>query len=184
MVEGREVVVNIPVVSNNGRSEYYTNASEAATMEYVCISNDPVRFLDKWFETKLANILSVFCRKVSTYLGIPAPRVLNRCSHSALSTIGTEYIIMDKPHGKEICLQWEAIDQEGKESIARQLATLAVVLSKKPFKGYGSLYYKQDLRDCERIDIDDRFAIGPTTDPSWYENGRDSLDINRGPCTY
>ena len=63
------------------------------------------------------------------------------------------------------------------------------------FKKYGSLYYAKDLdnsseneylyTDGNGIDIkDSRFAIGPSTGRELIDNGRATVEFDRGPCKF
>lgn len=59
---------------------------------------------------------------------------------------------------------------------------------------YGSLYYAKDLQEVrpnQRVDVgsqkntvDSVFAVGPTTNRTFFDDGRDAVDVNRGPCQY
>jgi hypothetical protein len=76
-----------------------------------------------------------------------------------------------------------------------QLLLSATRLHKKwlsvSFSHYGSLYYASDVpqlgngtyyvKDGDTIHRS-KFAIGPTTGRDWFDAGRSSLDIDRGPC--
>jgi hypothetical protein len=52
-------------------------------------------------------------------------------------------------------------------------------LSKNSFHQYGGLYYNTD-----RNDLNNKFVVGPTTNRKYFDDGRGSLDIDRGPCKY
>lgn len=56
---------------------------------------------------------------------------------------------------------------------------------------YGSLYYAKDLHSpspnqfLNAIDSKDEcyaFAVGPTTNRAFFDQGRDAVEVNRGPC--
>lgn len=57
---------------------------------------------------------------------------------------------------------------------------------------YGSLYYANDLPEVQPkqlIDIGFKegtmhsvLAVGPTTNRTFFDDGRDMVDMNRGPC--
>lgn len=91
---------------------------------------------------------------------------------------------MEKPQGTELGRVWDDMKPKEKASIVDQLATIAGKLSKAPFAAYGSLYYRGDIVPSERVDVDDKFAIGPTTERSWFDDGRGEIDIYRGPCMH
>ena len=60
------------------------------------------------------------------------------------------------------------------------------------FSHYGSLYYRGDVpppvddHHCiknDKVVRDSRFStIGPDTGRSWYDAGRSTLNVDRGPC--
>lgn len=59
---------------------------------------------------------------------------------------------------------------------------------------YRSLYYAKDLPEVQPnqlVDIGSTedtinlvFAIGPTTNSTFFDDERDAADVNRGPCQY
>ena len=50
------------------------------------------------------------------------------------------------------------------------------------FTSHGSLYYKDAYP--YRKELTGKFVIGPTTERSFWENGKHDLDIDRGPCRF
>lgn len=79
---------------------------------------------------------------------------------------------------------WDDLEPRQKSAIVNKVAGITGKMSTAIFPYYGSLYYKRDLREAERLTIDDEFAIGPTTARRWFDDRRDEVVVNRGPCTY
>lgn len=56
------------------------------------------------------------------------------------------------------------------------------------FPAYGSIYYSKDLTSEKKISLpgqrDVEFCIGPISHYSWWHDGRNTLDIDRGPCKW
>lgn len=58
---------------------------------------------------------------------------------------------------------------------------------------YGSLYYAKDLPNPDlnqfldsvnSTDKEGAFVVGPTTNRAFFDQGRDSVEVNRGPCEF
>ncbi|KKY18382.1 putative phosphotransferase enzyme family protein [Phaeomoniella chlamydospora] len=136
---------------NSGR-RHYTTASEAATMTYV-----------------------------REELKIPAPKVLAYCSRTEESKLGAEYLVMEKASGIELSRVWDTLKPRKKIGIVKQLASFTSRLGNTRFPRLGSLYYREDIKDLEKFQIDGRFAIGPTAARSWFDNRRGEVETSRGP---
>ncbi|UDD60931.1 hypothetical protein AFCA_008318 [Aspergillus flavus] len=104
-------------------------------------------------------------------LNLPVPQVYAWSSRATGSPVGAE-----------------------EPSLCCKLLTLKRHLPRQKFNGFGSLYYKDDLHssvDTLPLYVDNsgkevqstKFAIGPTNHRTFFDFGRGSLDIDRGPWT-
>lgn len=96
---------------------------------------------------------------------------------------------MEKSSGVELGKLWETIPGKQKVEIVKQVLTCQKKLTSSHFPQHGSLYYANDLQhvDSSHIIDDDgaassRFAVGPTTSRSFFDHGRDRVDVHLGPC--
>ena len=105
--------------------------------------------------------------------------------------MGAEYIIMEKSQGIEIGGVWDAMKGSEKCKVLEQVVAFEKSFATAKFPLYGSLYYKQDIaRHCPNLSIvchtsdvfPPRFAIGPSTARSFFDEGRCSVETDRGPC--
>lgn len=134
---------------------HYTTASEVAIMAYV-----------------------------RNTIGIPVPKILTHTSQTENNAVGAEDIIMEKCPGVELDKVWD--DLSGKQIclIAHELAEYTMKLYKTPFSSYESLYCTSDLLDCANTKIDEKFCVGPTTRSRTYENFKEDVNVNTGPCKF
>ncbi|RJE21579.1 Phosphotransferase enzyme family [Aspergillus sclerotialis] len=159
MDDGKEVIAKLP--NPNAGHRHFTTASEVATMAYV------------------RNVLN-----------IPAPKVYS-CSSSTETPVGAEYIIMERSRGVELSKIWDDIRGIDKFQILKQLVGFEKALVSSRFPMYGSLYYAKDLPEVhpnQLVKVESKeevegldFAVGPTTNRTFFDNGRDAVDANRGP---
>lgn len=113
------------------------------------------------------------------------------CSPST-EEIGAEYIIMEKSRGVELSKLWDGTPGPDKLQIVQQLVEFEKALVSTRFPLYGSLYYAKDLQKVQSnqmIDIGVKkrnagldFAVGPTTNRTFFDDGRNAIDVHRGPC--
>ncbi|KAF1934824.1 kinase subdomain-containing protein [Clathrospora elynae] len=139
---------------------HLTTASEAATMDYV--------------------------RNV---LGIPAPRVYG-WSSSTDNSVKAEYILMERSGGMELGKIWHEMSWEERPEVVRTLVGYEKAFVSANFPMYGSLYYAKDLLtpspsqhldSVNSTDNGEAFVVGPTTTRAFFDQGRDSVEVNRGP---
>ncbi|PWY91337.1 hypothetical protein BO94DRAFT_573791, partial [Aspergillus sclerotioniger CBS 115572] len=159
MDDNKEVIAKLP--NPNAGRPHFTTASEVATMDYV------------------RNVLN-----------IPTPKVY-KWSSSAATPVGAEYIIMERSRGVELSRLWDDMPGSEKFQIVKQLVGFEKSLVSSQFPMYGSLYYAKDLPDVrpsqvvgigsKQDTVDSVFAIGPTTNRNFFDDGRDAVDVNRGP---
>lgn len=123
-------------------------------------------------------------------LNIPAPKVHAWSARADESPVGAEYIIMEKAKGTQLAEVWHGLQPQEKFRIVEQLVRYDVALASSPFEKFGSLYYATDV-SCPGAghqlahnghDLPARFYLGPTNHRRFFDNGRFSLDLDRGPC--
>ncbi|KAF2132436.1 phosphotransferase enzyme family protein [Dothidotthia symphoricarpi CBS 119687] len=158
MDDGQELIAKLP--NPNAGLAHFTTASEAATMDYV--------------------------RNV---LGIPAPRVYDwSCSKD--NPVGSEYILMERSGGVELSKIWDNMPWGQRLEIVRTLVGYEKAFVSASFPMYGSLYYAKDLLSpslgqfldpADSRDKREAFVVGPTTNRAFFDQGRDSSEIDRGP---
>lgn len=132
----------------------YTTASEVATLDWL-----------------------------RSVIGIPVPRVL---VYSATSDnpVGAEYMLMERVKGDSLASRWLSLTTDEVKDIMTQIATMEQKTSSFKLPGYGSLYYKCDIRDEPQIPIpNSELCIGPLACRSFWHGIRGQLDVDRGPCT-
>ncbi|KAH9868328.1 hypothetical protein J1614_007400 [Plenodomus biglobosus] len=158
MDDGRELIAKLP--NPNAGAPHLTTASEVATMDYV------------------RNVLE-----------IPAPRVYG-CSSSTDNPVGAEYILMERSGGVELGKLWQDMSWEDRLEIVRTLVGYEEAFVAANFPMYGSLYYAMDLPSPSPDQFLDSFSsenklealvVGPTTNRAFFDQGRDSVDMNLGP---
>ncbi|KAJ5505984.1 hypothetical protein N7453_004941, partial [Penicillium expansum] len=158
MDDGKEVIAKLP--NPNSGPQYFTTASEVATMDYV------------------RNVLD-----------IPAPMVY--AWSPSTDEIGAEYIIMKKSQGVELGKLWDDIPGPDKLRIVQQLVVFEKALTSTRFPMYGSLCYADNLPNIhsnQMIEFEGKkntvsvnFAVGPTTNRTFFDDGRNAVDVDRGP---
>ncbi|GAB1217885.1 hypothetical protein ATERTT37_007128 [Aspergillus terreus] len=127
---------------------------------------------------------------VRNILNVPAPKVY-AFSSSADNPVGAEYIIMERSQGVELSKHWDEIRGPAKFEIVKQLVQFEKSLSSSHFPMYGTLYYAKDLPGVspgpiiqftsENAAIKPVFAAGPTTNRTFFDDGRDAVSVDRGP---
>lgn len=93
--------------------------------------------------------------------------------------MGAEFIIMEKVPGVQLSQVWDKMEGLKKAKLVEQLAQFDKRLCTNSFHKYGSLYYNADGND-----LNNKFVVGPTTNRKYLDDGRGSLNIDRGPCGY
>ncbi|CDM36459.1 hypothetical protein DTO013E5_6890 [Penicillium roqueforti] len=158
MEDGKEVIAKLP--NPNAGPQYFTTASEVATMDYV------------------RNVLN-----------IPAPTVY--AWSLPTEEIGAEYSIMEKSRGVALGKVWDDLPGPDKLKIVHRLAGFEKALVSTRFPMYGSIYYADNLRNIDPdqvIELGDKkntvsvkFAVDPTTNRTFFDDGRNSVNVQRGP---
>ena len=99
---------------------------------------------------------------------------------------------MEKAKGVSLDQLFDKMNVKDRFAIIRTVAQYQLQWLKRPFSGYGSLYFSSDLEDSEKLSPavadgykvrdDGKFAIGPAVGRQWLDNGRLLVDTHRGPC--
>jgi hypothetical protein len=85
---------------------------------------------------------------------------------------------MEKVPGTKLSNVWEEMHVLKRSEIVTQLVQFDKSLASHPFSEYGSLYYTENQTP------NDKFTVGPTTNRKYFDDGRQFLDVDRGPCEY
>lgn len=88
---------------------------------------------------------------------------------------------------------WHDVSREDRLEVVRTLVGYEKAFVSANFPMYGSLYYAKDLptpSQSQRLDSinstdkGEDFAIGPTTTRAFFDQGRDLVEANQGPCKF
>ncbi|XPS68903.1 hypothetical protein M3J09_001183 [Ascochyta lentis] len=161
MDNGSRVVAKVP--NPNAGLPHFTTASEVATMD--------------------------FARNV---LGNPVPKILAWCSQAHESPVGAEYIIMERVPGIELEHIWPKMNIKDRFAVVKAIAGFQKSWTSVSFAKYGSLYFSKDLDETPDgrplyIDAkgnhikDTRYAVGLSTGRENLDNGRATVNFDRGP---
>ncbi|KAG6057669.1 hypothetical protein E4U17_001090 [Claviceps sp. LM77 group G4] len=147
---------------NAGRP-HFTTASEVATMK--------------------------FAREV---LGTNLPRVLDWSSRAQDTTVGAEFILMERLDGAHLEDVWPEMKIEDRNEVVKAVAAYQKSWASVTFEQYGSLYFAEDYKgqnapalvytdeNGRRVE-DPRFVIGPSTSREMFDYGRGDIEFDRGP---
>jgi len=102
---------------------------------------------------------------------------------------------MEKVPGIELESIWSSLNVADKWAIVQTIAGYRKAWMSISFKGFGSLYFAKDLgkeatnqavyTNVNGMDVtDSRFAIGPSTGRELFDNGRATVDLDKGPCKH
>ncbi|KAH7384017.1 hypothetical protein DE146DRAFT_636170 [Phaeosphaeria sp. MPI-PUGE-AT-0046c] len=116
---------------------------------------------------------------VQNVLGIPAPQVYG-WSSSADNPVRAEYILMERSGGVELGKIWHDIPWEERLEVVRTLIGYEKACVSAQLPMHGSLYYVKDL-PSPNPNKAEAFVVGPTTNRAFFDQGRDSVEVNRGP---
>lgn len=100
---------------------------------------------------------------------------------------------MELTAGVQLSQVWDRLKLTDKLEIVTQLSRFQKQWLSARFANIGSLYYTKDVEESSATghlytDIngqevkDERFVIGPATGRDWNDEGRSSLNCDRGPC--
>ncbi|KAL1981049.1 hypothetical protein VTN96DRAFT_3114 [Rasamsonia emersonii] len=144
--------------------EYYTTASEVATMDFV-----------------------------RSVLNIPTPHVYAWSADSA-NSVGVEYILMAELEGSPLEEIWDQLPLEERIPILDDLVAVEKKLSSVFFNRYGSIYFASDnvpgavpaeitgdVPAEAKDQFMQRYSIGPVTDTDFWRKERAAMETDRGP---
>ncbi|CAG7974253.1 unnamed protein product [Penicillium nalgiovense] len=153
MDDGKKMITKLP--NPNARPQYFTTASEVATMNYpqrCMLGAPPLKILE------------------------PSISLWKEAVDINLANCGMIYLA-----GPD------------KFEIVQQLLGFEKALVSTRFPIYGNIYYANNLRNVDSnqmIELGDRkntvgveFAVGPTTNRTFFDDGRDAVDVHRGSWT-
>lgn len=134
------------------------------------------------------------CWQVRNVLKIPAPKVFAWSSRREKNPVNAEFIVMEKMPGIELEKVWEHITGRQKYEIVKQVVDFEKSFASTTFQLFGSLYYAQDVPKVasnEMLCVNEdgtemqcsKFAIGPSNNRMFFDEGRGAIDVDRGPCT-
>ncbi|KAE8401584.1 phosphotransferase enzyme family protein [Aspergillus pseudonomiae] len=123
-------------------------------------------------------------------LDIPVPRVLSWSNPSQHNPVGAEYILMERVKGRQLSEVWDNMSEAERFGLLKSLVGIEQKLASSRFAFHGSLYYKDAYPHgttfADPIEVERGntlgFVIGPTTQRSFWEDEKQELDIDRGPC--
>ncbi|KAG9000825.1 Phosphotransferase enzyme [Tulasnella sp. JGI-2019a] len=136
-----------------------------------------------------------FCR---TVLELPVPQVLGWSSCADSTAVGAEYILMERAEGVQLVDRWDGFALKDMLTFEEDLLKVQARMLETRFGANGSLYYRNDIPESQQhpgplithqskellsvsnADLE-RWCIGPTADRDFYSQGKDVLNINRGP---
>jgi len=100
---------------------------------------------------------------------------------------------MDRSRGVELGSVWPEMSWEERFEVVETLVEYEKAYASGNLPMYGSLYYAKDipsLDPCQYLDSASSraegrtFAIGPTTNRAFFDQGRESVEVDRGPCAF
>lgn len=98
---------------------------------------------------------------------------------------------MERSGGVELSKVWDDMPWEERLEIVRTVVGYEKAFVSANLPMYGSLYYAKDLSSpsmrqflnpTDSRDKREAFVVGPTTNRAFFDQGRDSVEVNRGPC--
>ena len=175
--DSSQVVAKVPNL--NAGLPHFTTASEVATMDFVSFSSN----------IYTQNLMS----QARNVLENPVPKVLAWCSQAHETPVGAEYVIMEQVPGIELEHVWPKMNIRDRLAIVKAVAEFQKSWTSVSFTMYGSLYFSKDLNDAPNnhpLYVDAaggyiksaRYSVGPSTGRENIDNGRATVDFDRGPC--
>ncbi|KAI1987138.1 hypothetical protein LOZ53_004468 [Ophidiomyces ophidiicola] len=159
---GGETLARIP--NPNAGSASYVIASEVATLDF------------------LRNVLD-----------IPVPEVIDWSPPSTQpDAVGAGYMLMKKVKGCQLSDVWPDMSEAQRFSLVKSVVAIEAKLSRLGIQGYGSIYYKDTYPNGMPLkisapdqgpgaDVLEKFVLGPSTERNFWVDGRESLELDRGP---
>lgn len=139
------------------------------------------------------HLLSADVPQARNVLATPVPKVLCWSSATHENPARAEYIIIEKVSGTELERVWPSMGIADRFAIVKSIASFQTAWTSLSFKKFGSLYYSNDLKEpvahgplytnANGVEVtDSRFSIGPSTGREFSDDGRATVNIDRGPC--
>lgn len=117
--------------------------------------------------------------------GIPVPRVLSWSSAQTSTAVGAEFIIMEKAPGIEVSKVWPQLSEKLRLRLIDEIIRIERAALDNPLPSYGSIFFRRDVGpEMASVAVDETFVIGPSLDRSFWRDGREAMDIFRGPCEH
>ena len=100
---------------------------------------------------------------------------------------------MERSAGVELGKVWDGMSWKERLEIVKTIVGYEKAFASASLPMYGSLYYAKDLPSpcssqfldpVSSIDKSEAFAIGPTTNRAFFHQGRDLVEVDRGPCKF
>jgi hypothetical protein len=98
---------------------------------------------------------------------------------------------MERSGGVELGKIWDKLSWEERLEVVRTLVGYEKAFVSATFPMYGSLYCAKDVPSPSPSQYGDSvrstengeaFVVGPPTKRAFFDQGRDSVEVNRGPC--
>lgn len=95
---------------------------------------------------------------------------------------------MEKAKGTVLSELWYQLPRSAKNEVIQQVVDLEVKLSATSFPAHGCLFYQTDIPERLSYELGtpgdkyQQFRLGPIVDPGLWEDGRQELEVCRGPC--
>jgi len=116
-------------------------------------------------------------------------------SRLEINPVGAEYIIMEKVRGIELEYVWHNLLLQERFEVVKNIASYQEAWYSTSFKQYGSIYFLSDLDQKANVQPlrtytngiekeHPEFAVGPSTDREYFDDGRHHVDFDKGPCQY
>ncbi|KAI1907927.1 hypothetical protein LOZ52_005611 [Ophidiomyces ophidiicola] len=161
MDDETQVVAKIPYP--NVGVPYYTTASEVATMDFA------------------RNVLQT-----------PAPQIYawNASIDPKKNPVGAEFIVMEKMAGVPLSDVWCDLKPDQKVKVCVQIIGFMKRWTNVHFPAIGSLYYAETISKSSKNSLyfdgndsvrNSRFAVGPSSNRDWSDEGRRDIQCDKGP---
>lgn len=107
--------------------------------------------------------------------------------------MGAEFILMEKMNGMELEHFFPAMKIQDRLEVMKTVARYQQSWASVSFEQFGSLYFAEDVggsahspltyldRDGRKV-TDSRFVVGPSTGREMFDDGREDIEFDRGPC--
>ena len=133
-------------------------------------------------------------KKLREVFSIPVPRILSWSCEAANNPVQAEYIIEEKVPGVRLGSMWPSLPWREKLAIVEQVVDFDCSLTSIQFEKLGCIYFKEDLQrfigrsNVVQFTSDrtnpalDQYVMGPLTKAELWVNGREHMNLDRGPC--